>query len=350
MTKTIFPTMKQIYILCIIVFLNNTLSRAQPTDLITGLGCTCGLAFKGDNLYFSEYETGEISKINVTEIPPTPTTVINGLDGPTSLVFKGNELYIAESSGNKISKIDITDATPTLSTVIFGLDWPYSIAIKDNDLYISEFLGKISKIDISEKTPTQITLITLGWQNKIVFNENDLYIAEFTLHKISKIDITDSTPNNEFIAPIDHPYGITLDNENLFVTHYYENKVSKISITDAEITTLVTSLNNPSNLEIKDNILYIVAEDKISKLDLSNLSVEDNNLVNTTQLFPNPSKDIIQVSNLTKTTDFKIYNILGEQVLDGALSKDGFIKIKHLNKGLYFLNLENRITLKFIKE
>ena len=217
-------------------------------------------------------------------------------------------------------------------------------------MYITEFQGKISKINISETSPTQTTLLTLGWQNQIVFNENDLYIAEFTRNKISKIDITDNTPSTQTVASINYPYGITMNNDNLFVSHYYENMVSKISITNGETITLITSLNNPSSLAIKDNILYIVQNDKISKLDLSSLSFEDYNLANTKKLYPNPSKDIIQVSNLTKTMNFKIYNTLGVKVLDGELSEDGFIKIKHLNKGLYFLNLENRSSLKFIKE
>ncbi|WP_178983642.1 T9SS type A sorting domain-containing protein [Winogradskyella helgolandensis] len=342
--------MKQTYILLIIIVLNITLSNAQTIDLITNLDCTCRLAFKGDELYFSEYDSGKISKINVTEINPVPTTILTGLNGPTALAFDGNELYIAESSGDKISKIDINDTTPVLTSVISGLDWPYSIAIKDNELYFTEFLGEISKINISQTSPIQTTLLTLGWQNKIVFNGNDLYIAEFTLSKISKIDITDSTPNTVSIASIDYPSGITLDDEDLFFAHSYENIISKKNIINDEETILITGINNPSDLEIKDNILYIVQGDKITKLDLSTLSIEDHNLINRVKLFPNPAKDIIQVSHLTKDTNFKIYNILGEQLLNGALSNDGFINIEHLNKGFYFLNLENKNVLKFLKK
>ena len=288
--------------------------------------------------------------LKLTEINPVPTTVFTGLSGPTALAFNGNELYIAEASGNKISKIDITDTTPVLTNVISGLDWPYSIAIKDNELYFTEFLGEISKINISQTSPIQTTLLTLGWQNKIVFNGNDLYIAEFTFGKITKIDITDSTPNTVYIASIDYPSGITLDDEDLFFAHNYENIISKKNIINDEETTLVTGINGPSDLEIKDNILYIVQADKITKLDLSALSIKDHNLINRVKLFPNPVEDIIQVSHLTKDTNFKIYNILGVQVLNGSLSKDGFINIEHLNKGFYFLNLENKNVLKFFKK
>ena len=340
--------MKQIFILCFIIFLNNT-QNAQTTELITGLDCDCGLAFKGDELYFTEYGSGKISKINVMQIDPTPITVITGLDGPLALAFNGNELYIAESSGDKISKIDITDTTPILTTVISGLDWPVSIAIKGNELFISEFLGKISKINISQILPTQTTLLNLGWVNKLVINENDLYVAESYSNQISKTDIADTTPNTESIAYINFSRGITFDNDYLFVSHYYENIVSKINLLNDETTTLATGLNNPSDLEIKDNILYIVEVNKITKLDLSTLSVDHNNPRNMFKLFPNPSNDIIQVSNLTEATGYKIYNLLGEQVLNGAISNDEFINIKNLSKGLYILNLDDGCTLKFIK-
>lgn len=344
--------MKQIYVLFTFFILNNIQVNAQFTDLITGLSCPCGLTFKDNDLYFSESGAGKVSKINLIGNNPTPVIVISGLKGPSSLSFKNNELYIGESSGDKISKINISETTPILKTVISGLDWPYSIAIKDNELYFTEFLGKLSKINISETSPIPTTIKNLSWQNKLAFNGNDLYIAQFTIGKISKMNITDSAPTIQSVENINYPNGITIANNNLFVSHLYETKVSIKNLINNETKTVMEGLTSPSDLGIKDNILYMVqANNKISKIDLSLLSVDNYNLNNTIKLFPNPAEDFIQVSNLTKTTDYIINNSVGEKVLVGAISKDGFINIKNLIPGLYFLKIKNnKSTLKFIKK
>ncbi len=68
------------------------------------------------------------------------------------------------------------------------------------------------------------------------------------------------------------------------------------------------------------------------------------------KLFPNPSKDFIQVSGLTKSEKYSIYGILGKEVLHGSIANEGKIEIQQLTKGIYFLKLNNGNAIKFFKE
>ena len=70
---------------------------------------------------------------------------------------------------------------------------------------------------------------------------------------------------------------------------------------------------------------------------------------NLIRLFPNPSKDYIQISGLIKTGNYEVYNILGRRVMEGMVSDKQKINVQNLKNGVYFFKLENETVLKFIK-
>ncbi|MEN3322683.1 T9SS type A sorting domain-containing protein [Mariniflexile soesokkakense] len=81
------------------------------------------------------------------------------------------------------------------------------------------------------------------------------------------------------------------------------------------------------------------------------LSIADNhNERRKVSLFPNPSNDYITISNLQEKENYSIINALGQEVLKGNIINKEGIDIRNLNNGLYYLKLENKNTLKFIKE
>jgi hypothetical protein len=80
------------------------------------------------------------------------------------------------------------------------------------------------------------------------------------------------------------------------------------------------------------------------------LGLNNYNFKNTLKLFPNPSSDYIQISGLTKSENYTIYNILGAEVKNGYISETGEMDIKNLTNGLFFLVFENGNALKFIKK
>jgi hypothetical protein len=81
-----------------------------------------------------------------------------------------------------------------------------------------------------------------------------------------------------------------------------------------------------------------------------NLNTNEFELDNKVNLFPNPSSEFIQFSGLTTKVNYTIYNILGKEVKNGIISNQEKVEVKNLNNGLYFLRLDNRNTIKFIKQ
>ena len=82
--------------------------------------------------------------------------------------------------------------------------------------------------------------------------------------------------------------------------------------------------------------------------DCATLSNGDELLLEV-NLFPNPASDYIKISNLNTEENYIIYDALGKQVNSGELLMDSKITVSHLEKGIYFLKLDNYKTLRFVK-
>lgn len=89
-------------------------------------------------------------------------------------------------------------------------------------------------------------------------------------------------------------------------------------------------------------------ENRLAYLDIyfgNVLSVNENtNSIKSGLIYPNPSSDLIYLTNHTALIDkeFKIYNSLGQLTKIDVLSNNA-ISIKNLKTGLYFLNIGNSI-------
>ena len=68
------------------------------------------------------------------------------------------------------------------------------------------------------------------------------------------------------------------------------------------------------------------------------------------RVYPNPTKNFVQVFGLEGTKHYRIYNILGIEVKNGTITDNKKISIQNLTNGLYFLSFEDRNTIKLIKK
>jgi hypothetical protein len=93
---------------------------------------------------------------------------------------------------------------------------------------------------------------------------------------------------------------------------------------------------------------FLIVNSHIRKFT-NNLGINEFNQ-NNFVVFPNPSQDFITVTNLSQLSKFELYDIHGKSVLTGNISNDKKIDLRSLNKGVYFLKIEELNTLKIIKK
>lgn len=78
------------------------------------------------------------------------------------------------------------------------------------------------------------------------------------------------------------------------------------------------------------------------------LSVNNPKSVKQISIYPNPTTDYISISNLENSYNYLIVSQLGQEVLNGTYNNK--IDVRNLTNGIYFLKIEGRNTLKFIKK
>lgn len=95
------------------------------------------------------------------------------------------------------------------------------------------------------------------------------------------------------------------------------------------------------------NVFYAVKAATVGAL-----AVSDVTNVKSIQIFPNPVKEVLNISNVTLNSNYEILNAAGQLVSKGNLGT-GKITVNKLAKGVYFLNVDDKGTVvkaKFIKE
>ncbi|APA63070.1 hypothetical protein [Maribacter sp. 1_2014MBL_MicDiv] len=258
------------------VFSFTTIDLFTITDVTTDLLSPAGLAFNGDDLYYSEVDGYKVSKVNVSEKNPIATDVLTELF-TGRLAFSGTELYISQPQANLLSKTDISVTTPIISPVILGSNGPTALAFNGNELFVAApDVNKIRKLNISSTTPAFIDVLQLEFGPRpdgLLLNGNDLYIALRVGNKIVKMDISEKEPVLVNIATgLSGPTALTLDGNILYIAEYEGNKISKIDISSnsTTVTDVKLGLSGPRELALYDNELYIAEYDgnRISKINV----------------------------------------------------------------------------------
>ncbi len=79
--------------------------------------------------------------------------------------------------------------------------------------------------------------------------------------------------------------------------------------------------------------------------------INQNNIIHSYYIYPNPANEFIIIKNSSNTTDYKWITIID---MNGKVCKSTFtnldqpIEIKDLTNGIYFLSIDNQINMKFV--
>lgn len=88
-------------------------------------------------------------------------------------------------------------------------------------------------------------------------------------------------------------------------------------------------------------------------LNIANLSIDSFDKA-TLSVYPNPSKEVLNVKYKNAISEVKIYNLLGQEMLSSAVNKSDFqLNIAHLTSGAYVVKLfseEGQNCFKLVKE
>ena len=81
------------------------------------------------------------------------------------------------------------------------------------------------------------------------------------------------------------------------------------------------------------------------------LSIEDLNLLDNIQVYPNPAQDYIFIDNANIDDNVNVFNVVGKRVMSFKIETENQqLDITELKSGLYFLRLNNGQAVKLLKK
>lgn len=340
----------------LITFILHLITEAQTTLVYGGFSQPTMIQIEGEYLYTIDGD--EIERININQSNPIPETIIDGgLISPQNFIIKDDIIYIAH--GDKISKANLTSTFPTtFEDVITNIDTPHGLSFDDNILYISFFFaGKIGKINVDDSNPVYTDVITnLSSPIAMRILNNTLYFGStisntFPNQGISKIDLNATNPTAQIVATgLSDPKSIIAYNNYLVFSERGNNVISKIDLSQSNAS-VETIINTPGiwGLAKSNDILYfteLLVNGRVMKVDQP-LSLSENKKDRYQSVYPNPSKNRLHVTNAPPSSEYFIFNQLGQKIANGIYDEGGII-ISDLPNGTYLIKI-NGITNKFLK-
>lgn len=140
----------------------------------------------------------------------------------------------------------------------------------------------------------------------------------------------------------------TFGNFGIVITDFNNSGdfVSKCNITsDGKLIVTGTLFDEPNSI-----LNHIMAKYHLEEVLSSSIFSNYNAKIT---FYPNPTKDFLNINfpeGLLNNREYVIYDLNGKTVLKNKLKEDNKIDVTNLNNGIYFINIANQNSIKFIKE
>jgi hypothetical protein len=361
--------------------------NAQATQFSQAVTSPKGMTVIGSDLYVSESGASKIVKLDLNSTPPLAgpfipkTDVLTGLTRPFGLSTDGTNLFIVDAgditasipakiiqyninTGVQISIFEFTSTGPAPRGILYHNGLVYVSDVTSNKIYVFNPGTTVTSLEVF----SDLSVAGAGPVGMAV-NNNTMYVAGRDSNIIYRINDVDTFDGSATLSANDYidftsdlgiwagPEFLYLDGNTLYISGRDIGNVGSVDVTSStplSTISLLTSATVPEQIIPYNNNLYIAESSKITYFDLSVLSVNDNNGAISNPLsfkvYPNPTKDDINISGFEGEKSFKIYNLLGRLVMNGVASKSKKINISSLDSGMYLLKFDTGNVLKIIKE
>ena len=147
---------------------------------------------------------------------------------------------------------------------------------------------------LGSKTYSQNTISVfqdnISTPNPMITDGNDLYVGYYYSDKVVKFDLTNpNTPAVDVVTGVNRPYGLAIKDNMLYISEFGGDKISKIDLSNTSIApeTVISNVDSPIGLEFIGNDLYMALEgdNKVAKIDVTQASPQLVTVVNVASPF-----------------------------------------------------------------
>lgn len=297
------------------------------------------------------YYVADLSGNAIRKIDPTGSTMVtlgSGFNGPSGVaVDASGNIYVADGSNNAIKKMDANGGNIT-TLVGSGLSWPSAIAIDNTNgmvYFCDSYNGAVKKMTLTGANLTTVAT-GLGQPTGIALDSSgNMYVGGGTSNNVYKI-APDGTKTT--LGSFSLPRGIALDSSgNIYIAESGSSLVKKMDSNGANVTTLTTSATGSVfgvAINASNELLWVsLSAKKLYKLS-SNLGT-NNVRTSNINLTPNPAKDFVTISNLTKGAVVSLFDMSGKLLY--AIKTTGTtitINTSSYKNGIYLVKVDENTS------
>jgi chitodextrinase len=313
-----------------------TLAASGTTTTSTNLSWTAST----DNVGVTGYDVyqGATLKATVT----TTTYSVTGLTAATAYTFS---VKAKDAAGNISASSNVVNVTTTSTALVYCTSQGNSVA----DEKIGKVqLGTIINTSTGGTGYTDFTAIstnlTLGTANTITITPawtSTVYSEGYSVW-------IDYNKDGDFIDAGEQVYTKATSTATSASGSFTIPATATLGTTRMRVSMkyngIPTACEAFSYGQVEDYTVNIVSAAKESETS--------RNTIAEINLYPNPTSSIINVTSVSDNSTFKVYNLLGQTVINGKLS-NGSINVSNINAGNYILEITDKETTtvkRFIKQ
>jgi len=317
-----------------------------------------------------EVPTANIESVTTLDISSMNISSISGIEDFTALQeFTSIQNLLTTldfSSNTNLVKINV------INNPITSVDVSQNTLLEE--LTVSTQTGTLGSIDVSQNTSLRI--LELGANNLSslnVLNNTQLTYLNIGLNPITSIDLSSNLLLENIGAYSTSITNLDLSNNpNLEFVTCNNAQLTNLNIKNGNNRNQQDELNlNYLDATGNPNLLCIQVDDEVAALNnpnwfkdfttsysqnCSTLSIDDSTIKDLISVYPNPSKDLLNIEFFRSFIDAKatIFDTQGKHLISKNLdSNNGFIDVSKLESGIYLLTIENEsisTTKRFIKQ
>jgi hypothetical protein len=330
----------------IAILLSSLTIFGQIETLLDDVTGPSTLLVQGDTLYFSEYNGGKVSMLDLSDPDAISTTEVDDLGTPYGLAIYDHYLFVSDSQTGKLYRIDLVDENASYEEFASGLQFPTGLAIYQDQLIVADNSNfRIIKYDLTDpNTEYEVYISGLTSPTGIYVYEDDLYVADWYDNRILKYSLLNTIPDLVAVkSNLINPNHLTVWNNELYYSEFTGGTVSKIDLdleSDPEV--IVTDINNPTGVAFYDNqLIFSVFGD--------NMIATYQNMINQTEttlstsditFYPNPTTGFVYNNNTLNDITVEVISSNGQLILrKEKINSQEIMDLSRYESGVYFLSI-----------
>ncbi|NHN27390.1 T9SS type A sorting domain-containing protein [Flavobacterium jejuense] len=331
----------------------NSLSISDLTGIeaflnLTGLRCSSNQLSSLDvsqntSLLYLECESNQLSSLDVSQ--NTSLTDLRCATNPLSSldVTQNTSLTVLHCYSNQLSSLDVTQNTSLI------------------DLLCST--NQLSSLDVSQNT-SLTDLVCGGNQLSILDVSQNTSLTDLNCanNQLSSLDVSQNSSLTKLFCVSNQLSSLDVSqNSSLTVLYCQSNPLSSLDV------------QNGNNINITSNNFYASSNPNLTCIQVDDVAYSTTNWTNIDaqtsfstncalssqsftsglafSVYPNPTRNVLNIEMKTNLKQATIYSVLGTQVLQ---TKSTVINTANLNTGMYLITIEDDngfvSTKRFIKQ